>query len=358
MRQVILPFVVLSLGAQVPLEVYGTLSLSLTRDTGLLPPGVRTPGQEKGSLWDLDERGTQLGLRLKAMDIEGFTVSGRVEADFNGGSATAPTLRLRHAYLRLGDSGGRWEVLAGRTNEVIAPFRADSINFPAENWPGDVGTRRTQLRATWFQALGADQRWVFCAAFNPVRQGLEGTEETVQVPVVEARAALEFRVLGQAAEFGLWGHHGSQHHPAQADRQGGDLRTRSLGVDLRLPLGPCWTLTTEPWQGEMADAYPSSAMASLALRDAVRSRGGWASLTYAPVASWRFNAGLGIHDPENLGLHLGQRDHLSSWFLNGFKTWAGRLELGLEVSRWRSTFKGTTASNDDLRVQVGLGYSF
>lgn len=347
--------------AQTPVELYGTLDLTLTRDSGMASGSASA--DEARNVWEFSLRTSQFGLRAKPVDLEGWAAAGRLEFDLQGGTGTTLQPRARHVYFTL--ERGAWEFLVGQSTEVIAPLRADSINFPAENWPGDIGQRRPMLRAGWKTPLGKGRTLSLFLAGAQFTQGLEDPHtgavlETTRVPVVQFRASLAFPFAGAQAEASLWGHTGRKGHSAHDGLPNGTVSTWSRGGSLHLPLGAGFALSTELWVGRVGDSDASATLATthLAAADLIQSRGGWGELTFAPGRSWRCNVGGGRQLPHNLNTPDQAALPLSSWYANTFWSLAGRLELGIEVSRWESRFPGTTGSNGDWRGQIQLSYGF
>lgn len=341
-------------------EPYGVLRFTATLDTKAPLPGE---GLEEERLYELSERSSLFGCRLPTHDWQGRQISACLEFDLNGSTSGTGQVRLRQSWFALSAQDGSWELLAGRTAEVIAPMRADCINFPAENWPGDIGQRRNLLRFTWNQPLAATWKlsWVMAATqFNQalVDPVTGAVVEISQVPTVEARLGLEAPLGNRRGQFSLWGHTGRKNHQARAHLPKGTVQTWSRGLSVLLPLGDRWTLTGEGWEGKVGDAYPRPPEISLEPSHAVHSRGGWAQLTWAPHPAWRFNLGGGRHLPRDPGHPENPADSMTTGFLNGYWTAANALEVGLEASRWHSTYPGTTAANDKLRMQLSLGYRF
>lgn len=355
------------------LQPYGILNLTLTADTGMPPPQAQTPAEaaNKNDLYDVTARNTILGVRLSPTELEGLAVGGRVEVDFLAGSNSSPAPRLRHCYFTLGTPDGTWEMLAGKSYDILDPWNMGgySINFPADNWPGDIGLKRPQLRLTYKNPLGQDRAFTWQLALTTFEENITSSEgvATEQIPALESHLGVDLPFLAkQTASLGLSGHFGAKRHASDtAQLPNSNLETWSIGADAKLPFGKSWTFITEVWRAKLGNTFvnepsapPTNLGATQAAGDAYISHGGMALISYTPSSAWRFNAGKGLQKIDQQEVNPGRQTRIDSWFVNGYWTLADKFEIGLETSQWRSTFAQMTDANDDLRIQLSLSYYF
>lgn len=348
--------------AQSPAEIYGNLNLTLTRDSGLASPSSPNP-EDSRNVFEFSLRTTQVGVRWAPTPLEDWLAGGRLEFDFQGGANTTLQPRVRHAYFSI--AKGNFEFLAGQTWDVIAPLRADSITFPAESWPGDIGQRRPLASGSLRTALGDKMSLLLVLAAAQFTQGLVDPAsgqvvETTHVPALMGRVTLDLPVAGEMAQVSMWGHSGYKGYSAHGGIPAGAIQTSSLGVSLVAPMGPRWSFQSEIWEGRVGDAsHPEElSRGAMNLTDVIQSRGGWGQLAFRPWPEWRFNVGMGRQYPRVLRAAEQGAQRISSWYANGYRTLAKRFEVGLECSDWDSRFPGTSNSNKTLRSQLSLTYRF
>jgi hypothetical protein len=350
------------LAAQAPVEVYGNINLTVTRDSGLATTTSAT-SEDTRNIFEFSQRTTKIGLRWSPTPLEDWNVASRLEFDLQGGTGSTLQPRLRHAYFSMAQDS--WEFLTGQTWDVIAPLRADSINFPAESWPGDIGQRRPQFRATWRAVSGGQNSVSVIVAVAQFTQGLEDPAtgqvlETTHVPALMGRVTADFALAGEMAQVSVWGHAGQKGYSAHGNIHAGTIQTSSLGTSILLPFAAYWTFSGELWQGRVGDATynPEVSRLNLSLADVIESRGGWCQMALKFQPKWRFNVGFGRQFPRSLKVVEQDTQRISSWYANAYRVIGKRFEVGLELSRWDSTFPGTTSSNSSLRGQLSLDLRF
>ncbi|HEY1959011.1 MAG TPA: hypothetical protein VGH28_25535 [Polyangiaceae bacterium] len=121
-------------------------------------------------------RNTRFGLRLRAPELHGIRASGTLEMDFLGGSSApasgeaaffnSPTLRLRHAYLKV--ETPIVDVLAGQTWHL---FGWQPCYFPntveIQGVPGQLYDRVAQVRLSHRFVAGPTSFEIAAAALRP-----------------------------------------------------------------------------------------------------------------------------------------------------------------------------------------------
>ncbi|HOB52728.1 MAG TPA: hypothetical protein PK176_01970 [Acidobacteriota bacterium] len=332
-----------------PLQIYGNVELDFAWDLDRNQLGEPEPDPLENTTFDLSPRPSRLGARFHLPGPAGSAVSGRVETDFVTASGTenSPNLRLRHAYAEIAWADSGFSLLGGQTYDIIAPLQTDTIDYPTEQWPGDVGYRRPLLRVR--QTFGPDpaRRFTLEGAVaritGVVEDGFtEPATSTVRMPAVQARAAGTWPLFGgRGSTFGVWGHYGSkQHHLSYAGDQV-QLTSWSVGMDADIWLTPQFEIMSEFWRGVTMDTYYWSDQIEMPLGDttfrSVDSTGGWATLTWRQSPALRFNLGAGFHDPADHKLDGAEEfTHVVSYFGNFFYDFDEHWEVGMEFSWWHA----------------------
>lgn len=356
------------------IQPYGRVDVILTRDHS--PPVDQSSSRDPLGyhVLDLSPRNTRLGLRVDGpRGGAAPAMSGRVEMDFNGvgSSEFTSSLRLRHAWFQLAWAGSGFEILAGQTDDVIAPLSTDSIGYPIESWTGDLGYRRPQIRFTSTRTLGEAVNVSLQAAYANTFAELgewsgDNRGRSARVPMFQGRVGLSGASTdGRSPSLGLFGHWGKKRYrvDSQVDRL--LLRTWSAGVDLSLPLSERWLLQTEWWTGTAMDTYywqligltADGIGGGLALTHRQVVTGGWVNLTWQPTPRMRWNAGFGLDRPRDHGPEQERMARTYSWFGNVFHRLWDNWEWGAECSWWRSERVGRPTDNR-ARTQILLRYGF
>ena len=332
-----------------PLQIYGNVELDFAWDLDRNQLGDPEPDPLENTTFDLSPRPSRLGARFHLPGPSGSAVTGRVETDFvtASGSENSPNLRLRHAYAEIAWADSGFSLLGGQTYDIIAPLQTDTIDYPTEQWPGDVGYRRPLLRVR--QAFGPDpaRRFTLEGAVARITGVIEDgfTEpatSTVRMPAVQARAAGTWPLFGgRGSTFGVWGHYGSKQHRLSPAGDQVRLTSWSVGMDADIWLTPQLEIMSEFWRGVTMDTYYWSDQIELPLGDtayrSVDSTGGWATLTWRQSPALRFNLGAGFHDPADHKLDGAEEfTHVVSYFGNFFYDFDEHWEVGMEFSWWHA----------------------
>lgn len=342
---------------------YGQVEVDLTRDSNESTLGNPPSEPTRNRLWDLSPAPSLVGVALQAQGPWGSELRTRVEADFLGSGGNNLQLRLRHAYVQLEWASG-FGLLAGQTYDIASPLQMDTISYPLDSLTGDLGGRRPQIRAT--QVLGTDRlRWTLQLAGTTLKAKLEkpldegASQATLPTGMARFAATAGFRE-GASATLGLYGHSGRGHFRFQPGAASETLRTWSRGLDLTVGFSPRWILMAEAWEGSTLDLLDDDVPALLLLqqRRGVEMKGGWATLTWKPTPPMRFNLGTGWERIRPEDVPAGGHERIHTSFVNVFYDPLAELELGLEISHWRSNAFLDTPARDKTRVQATLIYKF
>ena len=355
-------------------QFYGQVEMDTTYDTNQInwsdpsqaPSGIATIVNDED--FNLSAAPSRIGMRVQGPAVGSAELSGKLETDFfsGAGGPNSPHLRLRHAFMKMDWLQKRFGILIGQTYDVIAPLQTDSINWPLENWTGDVGYRRPQIQVSqWFQT-GRRSRLLFqgafCRSIGPIYNPKTSTEDLdAGLPTIQGRMAFEWPLGGtQTNGMGLWGHWGQEKFRQSPNESAVDLKSWSIGMDANLFLTPQLRLMTELWKGAFVNAFQGD-LPVLTVNQGrllgVQSTGGWATLTMGPWNGLRFNIGGGFDDPLNQDLNKGDRSLTATYFGNFFYDPNASLEIGLELSHWQTRYIDKT-EGDDFRLQNCFIYKF
>lgn len=329
--------------------------------------------------WYLTPNLTRLGLDLVTADTAAFfQARGKIEVDFyGGGSATAPTPRLRHGYGQIIFGKTGFSVLAGQTWDVISPLITPVLNAGMLTNSGDPGLRRAQLRLTETIPVAGGSVDIAAAVVRSVGidQPYAGVGETgtdADIPTFEGRigAVLPLWVEGKKLGVGISGHYGREEFDIDLAGATKDVPTWSVNGDLTLPVVKTLTLLGEGFYGENIDAYGAGIGRGVVTNqenpkktEGIRAYGGWAALQYNPVQKLTLNVGAGVDkiDEESIE-NVGGAKRNRSAFVNAAYKLASTFTVGIEYLRIETDYLdasvGKTKTADLNRGQLSLNYGF
>ncbi len=264
---------------------YGMGVLNVVHNTGRGAPTAEAPvAAVLGSGYDDELRGqgsltlsarqSRFGLRAAATWAEGARADSTIEFDLWGlnesngaGTITQTTVRLRHAFFRIGND--RWRVLAGQHWSVITPRLPTSHGHMAvalHTASGALWNRLPQLTLEMDAPVGASTfMWRLSVARPQSGDGARNLLRTdqpdpgalSQLPYLQTRVALRTG----AVELGLAGHLGQETYEratgieTEPGFRSGEVRyaetdvlTWLVSADLRATFGPMW-LQGQAWAG-------------------------------------------------------------------------------------------------------------
>ncbi|MCX6998103.1 MAG: hypothetical protein NTV49_13725 [Kiritimatiellaeota bacterium] len=350
-------------------ELYGYVKLDAAYDNARVSIGdccrwveMEAPGAN-GHQFNLTANQTRLGLRFKGPESKGLQTAGLVEMDFyGGGAANKPTPMMRHAYLTAFWPDLKLGVLAGQTADTISPLTMPTINYTVGWWQGNIGYRRPQLRVTESVELAdkTEARLEVAAARSIGRTNswTGASFDTGQIsgyPTVQGRASVSFPMLAdKPTVLGVSGHFGQEEYTNSVM-----LATWSFNGDLTLPITTWLALQAEGFIGENLEAYLGGVGQGVntAQGQTIRAWGGWVALTLTPCATWQFNVGAGMDDPEDADLATKGRTYNTLVFGNATYFFNPSFSIGLEIARLQTRYKDQP-SCDDMREQLALTHKF
>lgn len=371
------------------IQIYGNLRLDASYDSSQVEPGnyikwVRRETVNKNdNQFDMTANQTRLGLRVNGPDDGQIKTSGLLEIDFygSGGGENTANPRMRHAYMKIEWPAERFEILAGQTWDVVSPLNPYTLNDTVLWYAGNIGYRRPQLRLTKSYALSKD---VDLKLEGAAARTIGRRDTTTSIdsgssagyPSLQARTSLTFPFFGpKPTTVGVSGHWAREKYDSVAlvhpQRK---FESWSANLDLTQPINKWLTLKGEMFTGLNLDAYTGGigqGVRNLGLGTTaspnnydkeIASGGGWAAFELGPWDRWRFNVGAGIETPDRddlagSGSTLDVRTQNHAVFGNVIYSINKNAEVGLELSHWRTEYKGS-GSADAFRAQTSFMYKF
>ncbi len=336
-----------------PMTFYGYIKLDAAYDAGRINVGNYARwvenDEERDNRVHITARQTRLGIQFLGPESDLIKTTGKVEIDFYGGGAENKNMiMMRHAFMNIYWAKADLSILAGQTSDVISPLVPGTINYVVAWWAGNIGYRRPQVRITKRISIGELARLELQAA---VVRSIGGTSE--KFPGFQGRLSLSFPFIRKKiATVGFSGHTGGEE---------GNRSTWSINSDVTLPLSKCLIVKGEYWMGENLKAYLGGIGQGFQNKDEILltiwARGGWAALNIEPGSSWHFGLGGSVDDPDDPYLLEGDRSRNMSLFFNAKVDLNSAVQMGIEVSYWKTDYKGMRSSQS-VRVQGTMMYSF
>ena len=364
-------------------EIYGYVKLDAAYDSSHVSVGnyarwVESEQTVKNdSEFNMTANETLVGVRVRGPETDNFRSSGNVEIDFyGGGSENAAFPRLRQANLNFEWPNAGFGVLAGQANDVISPLWMPRVNFSPGWWQGNIGFRRPQLRLTENVKLadGVELKFEAAAArtiatsFTTPKDSFFDPGADAGYPTAQGRVSVTFPGFARLPiTIGASGHWGRENHSFNFTNgtQVISFTTWSGNADLTLPFTPWLTFRAEAYFGSDLDSYLGGIGQGIntTLLVPIFDRGGWGAVTLGPFGKWTFNLGYGLDSvrlsdvPANADPTKDAR--VSNWvaFGNVYYSLTPNLQLALEISRLRTTYK-SVAPGDDWRAQFAVIYKF
>jgi hypothetical protein len=240
-------------------------------------------------------------------DLAGFAggdLHAELDVDFFGGQFWSgrlnPVPRVRRAIGEL-----KWDkvsILIGQESPVIAdvnPRSLATLGVPGFAAAGNLWLWIPQIRGAFDLNGGEGMRFGIDVAVMaptgdvpPAVAGTPTASERSGQPMLEGRARVRW---GEGGEIGIGGHLGSL-----ATAGGDPIESNAVVASAIVPLGSRFEFRGEWFTGQ--------AMASLggggigqnlnSAGEALKTTGGWASLTLIPSDRWEIGGGYGFDDPE------------------------------------------------------------
>ncbi len=356
-----------ALTSRLDVDLYGYFKLDLCYDDAPTATGDYAkwvePASDEGGDFSGTVNQTRVGLKVRGPKDRRVTAGGKVEIDFYGGGDD-PDPRIRHAYVEVSWPEAGVELLVGQTSDVISPLFPSTLNYTVAWFAGNIGFRRPQLRLTKkFDTKGATTLKLEGALTHNIYDTKAGsvTGEDAGFPALQARLSVAFPGPAGTATIGLSGHRAQEDFELSAgETQHCD--SWSAGLDLALPVTTTATLKSELWSGASLAPYLGAVGQGVDF-DAglgIHSRGGWVALELRPPRGKKsFAVGLSVDDVDGADLEPGARSSNRSLFGNFIYSLNSHIDLGVELSHWRTEYKAQNdADADALRTQASFFYRF
>jgi len=364
-----------NLWANLDVQLYGKIKADAAFDTSRTSTGNfarwvehESTNQDDHEL-NMTANETRLGLRFTGPDVGGAKTSGLIEMDFYGGGAeNKANPMLRHAYMKMDWAKYGLSLLAGQTWDVISPLNPTVLNYSVQWWAGNIGYRRPQIRLTKVCDLGGGTSLKLETAlarsigrdsgFDPGDSG-----EDSGLPSFQARASLMFPLLaGRKATIGTSGHYACEEYDIDATGRNQKANSWSANLDFDLPIASWLRFKGEMFTGENLDAYLGGIGQGVVIANnrltEIHGTGGWVAASLGPWGPWSFNVGYsGEFIDDGDVINANTRTCNSAIFGNAIYRINANTSVGVEVSRWRTDYKGED-TGDSLRVQTSFIYQF
>jgi hypothetical protein len=229
---------------------------------------------------------------------------------------------------------------------------------------GNIGYRRPQIRFTKSIPLGekASLKLEGGPARTIGRTDPTGSEtgEDAGAPTGQARVSMTFPFFGpKPTTIGFSGHVGKEEYDTDNTGNHVDLDSRSVNLDLTQPVFPWLTVVGELFSGENLEQYfggIGQGVNTTTLKE-ISANGGWIAINLGPWSKWSFSMGAGLDEVDRDDVANGARTRNSSVFGNVFYAFNKNAQLGFELSRWDTYYRGA-GDADDLRAQTSFIYKF
>jgi hypothetical protein len=363
---------------------YGSLWGSAIYETERSFPGpytlyVFSVDEEGDHSFVVDTRRTRLGFDVIGPKIPLFRNAesgGRVEIDFHGAFMVEnkPGTLLRHAYGEIKNEDFR--LLAGQTYDVISPLNPGTLSYSVGWCGGNIGYRRAQVRLERYLPSSDRLLWTVQGSINQnIISDLSTAPgvrpESSDWPLMEGRVAATLGERGPGARpitFGVSGHIGEQgfdflttgppplNLPPRNDAR---LRTWSLNADLYVPITERFGVQGEFFTGENLSTFLGGINQGVALetRNTIRASGGWFDVWYDWTPRLHSRSGYGLDDPFDQDLLTG-RSYNQYIYANTSFDVTKQLNIGLEVSSWKTLYLEKRPGQRQLRPGESVGFEF
>ncbi len=365
----------------VKVQLYGFARFDASYDTNPISPGnyafwALPENGRTDSEWNLTAGATRIGLNLNGPDTESMKLTGNIELDFltSISTETNQAPRLRHGYIKAYWPASDFSILAGQTWDLVSsliPF----VDDPALMWDtGNIGSRHPQVRLTKGFATGNNGRIEMAVAASRTI-GERSTYQTLAfqndtgkdavIPSIQGRVAFSepLIVKNQPATIAISGHYGQEEWDTNSAGSFKTLDSWSCNLELSMPLSQKLLFAGEYFTGSNLDDYfggIGQGVNSTITTDPneIRSNGGWGALKYTinPVTS--VSLGAGLDNPNDNDLAVGARSRNQTIFGNIITKLTPNFILGLQLSDWKTEYKGGAPKGDALRAQTSLTYKF
>jgi hypothetical protein len=375
---------------------YGIVSLALYKDSGVFSnqdyPNYVLSEKEGATVISAKQSRFGFNVALPGDNLLGATLTGKIEADFMGGSSgaggtttvttsiTSAVVRLRHAFVNatVAVGPGKVLILAGQSDGLLNALHPESTSYlanPLFQQAGNIHRRTAQLRLGYdFSAADFGVK-LEAAALNPTYGASDGTIATTDVannagnrsgtPDIEARLGFTLKpIAGIGGTIGASILAGSRTYGATVGGTTQDVSTSAFGIDFDAAVTQYLGLRGEFYSGKgIADAYAGAASASqigaIPNKKAVESSGYWAQAIVKPIPEIWILGGLGQEKPKEATYAVaaaGSVERLQNSMIhagllvNMSKAWRVGLEWEQTTTKARAAVVGNLAATTELKA--------
>lgn len=360
-----------SILSSLDIDVYGLIKADASHDSARTTPGnyvlyVDPQTQGHDDEFNMTVNHTRLGMNVGGPASDTLKTTGKVEIDFFGNYASEnkAKIQMRHAYVNFFWPQSQISLLAGQTSDVFSPLNPYTLNYTVLWGAGNIAYRRSQVRLTEEMPVAekVTVKLEEAVARTIGRTDPTGAEsgEDAGFPTVQGRASVKLPFFGPAPTVvGISGHYAQEEYDLDTTGSRARFHSWSANLDVSQPVCKWLLIQGELFAGQDLDAYFGgiSQGVNTTTREEIASRGGWIAATLGPWSKFNFNVGAGLDDPDNADVPTGGRTANSSVFGNVIYSWNEHAQIGLELSRWETQYKGLP-DGDDLRVQTSFMYAF
>jgi hypothetical protein len=179
--------------------------------------------------------------------------------------------------------------------------------------------------------------------------------ETSGKPALQGRLGLTGSPAGRKLNLGGSAHYGW----CSCATDGRDYNNWSFASDLKMALTPKLALLAEGFTGSNLGQY-AGAIYNTDQVGGLRSSGGWLNAQYQAAAPLSLSAGGGTDRVRRADLALVNQARARNTFVfaNAQYELVPGYRLGLELSRWKTTYLNPNASQRDTRLQWSMQGNF
>jgi len=306
----------------------------------------------------LNIRDTRIGFDITGPGFaDDGKIKGKIEMDFWGSNLgdgdNAPNPRIRQAFVDF--IYNDWDLLAGQAWDFISPLNPTTLNFAILWRAGNMGDRHPQVVLSRKFDNVADGKMKVSVGIEE----LSDLQANSGAPILGAYTSYENEILNRPYYVGMGALVGAQEASATVSK---DVRIWGYTLAFKLGLMDKLSLKGEAYYGAgLANYRAGSPTGVIVVGDdgkAVRSRGGWAQLIYAPTEKWELSAGLGVDDVTTDGTNT-----ITVWDYNYTHIYGLRYKIskglygGLEFQHFGTKY--TQQDGGDMnRVMASVIYKF
>jgi len=360
--------------ARFPVQIYGTVLWNAfynTAGTNIedIPLLATKRGTDPFENFGMTARQSRFGLRYQGPTVMGGKLSGTVELDLLGGTASfgngvgMDLPRLRLAYGRVDwnsisiEAGQDWAVFSPLNPTSLASFAIPSMSASGNPW-----IRSPQFRFEWKSEVGKPTRMLLqAAALDPDVGDNPATLAAARAPAVgergrgpagEVRLAVISKIDDRDFTIGLSSHYG---RGLNVGTLAGATVTRpvdswGVNLDYTLPLHKYFILTGEAFVGRALGLFSvSTGEAVLPVgtpgEHGVLARGGWAQGQINFNAKWQMNLAYGLETIDQANLRTGDRGKNQTYMTNLMYKLSPHITWAWEWRRFLSDYRNQQVAN-------------